>query len=188
MCISNLEFAVQHENPGAAYTLAKSLVKGELVERNVPRAVSLLESLKEDEFYAPMAAYHLGRLQTSDPAAWDMAKGVENLKFASDQGNHFATYALGRIYFFGQGEYHDRELGLTYLRSAADQGNEYATQTLEQIHQQDTKQSAFAALGLLRLFERSLTPTHQRQLKPASDRQQRHKELEKKQAQGMKIE
>ena len=186
--IKHFEQAVKLRNPSAAYMMAKILAKGELTEKNVSRAAALLESLKEDEFYAPLAAYHLGRLQTSEPAVWDVAKGIENLKFASGQGNHFATYALGRIYIFGQGEYRDRELGLKYLRSAAEQGNEYAAQTLEQIRMQDIKQQTSAALGLLRLFERSLASKQQhQQQKPVSDLRQRHKELEKKQAQGMKI-
>lgn len=187
--IANLEFAVQRKNSSAAYMLARILAKGELTEKNVPRAAELLDGLKEDEFYAPLAAYYLGRLQTSDPAVWDVAMGIENLKFASEQGNHFATYALGRIYMFGQGEYRDRELGLKYLRSAADQGNEYAAQTLEQIQMQDVKQQTSAALGLLRMFERSLASKQQhQQQKPVSNLRQRRKELEKKQAQGMKIE
>lgn len=185
--IANLETASGLKNPSAAYMLAKILAKGELTEKSAPRAAELLEGLKEDEFYAPLAAYHLGRLQASDPAVWDVAKGIENLKFASEHGNHFAAYALGRIYIFGQGEYHDRELGLKYLRAAADQGNEYAAQTLEQIQKQEGKMQASAALGLLRLFERSLKTRHERQQKPVSDLRQRRKELEKKQAQGMKI-
>ena len=185
--ISNLELAAQQGNPYASYKLAMILVKGELVTKDVSRAVELLESVKSDEVLGAQAAYQLGRLQTSDPAVWDMAKGIGNLEFASARGNHFATYALGRIYYFGQGEYHDRELGLKYLRSAADQGNEYAAKTLEQIQKQEVKQEAFAVLGLLRIFERSLKPSQQQPQKAISDRLQRHRELEKKQAQGMKL-
>lgn len=186
--ISNLEFAAQRENPYAAYKLARILSTGELVAKDVPRAVELLEGLKGNEAFSAQAAFHLGKLQLSEPAVWNVAQGVENLKFAANKGNHFAAYALGRVYFFGQGEYHDRELGLKYLRSAADQGNEYAAQTLEQVQHQEVKQEVTATLGLLRLFERSLkSKPKQQQQKPFSDLFQRQKELEKKQAQGMKM-
>ena len=185
--IAELEFAAQKENPYAAYKLARILSQGELVAKDAPRAVALLESLKRDENFACQAAYQLGMLRTSDLTVWDMAKGIEDLQFAYAQGSHFAGCALGRIYLYGQGEYHDQELGLEYLRDAAAQGNEYAAQTLEQVKAQEIKQETFAVLGLLRLFERSIKPSHQQQQKPSSDRYQRHKELEKKQAQGMNL-
>ena len=185
--ISNLEFAAERDNPYAAYKLARILSTGELVSKDVPRAVELLKGLKGNEAFTAQAAFHLGKLQLSEPAVWDAAQGVNNLKFAAGKGNHFAAYALGRVYFFGQGEYHDRELGLKYLHSAANQGNEYASKTLEQIQHQEIRQEVFAALGLLRLFERSLKPKHHQQQKLPTDLRQRQKELEKKQAQGMQI-
>ena len=185
--IRHFERASELGNPQAVYTLSKLLIQDEHIPRDIPRAAALLEGLKKDEFYAPMAACRLGRLYTTEQEVWDMAKGVENLKFAAGQGDHFAAYALGRLYLFGQGEYHNRELGMEYLRSAAEQGNEYAAQTLQQLQETEVRQAACAALGLLRLFARAMKPRQQQQQKQVSDRQLHRRELEKKQAQGMKI-
>ena len=185
--ISNLEFAVERDNPYAAYKLARILAAGEPVAKDVPKAVELLEKLKENETLAPLAACLLGKLQTSDPAVLDIAQGMKNLEFAAARGNHFAAYSLGRIYYFGHGDFQDRELGLKYLRDAASQGNEFAAQTLEHIEKLEHHQQAAAALGLLRLFERSMRAKLRQQPKRAPDPHQRRKELEKKQAQGMKM-
>lgn len=189
--ISNLGLAAQQGNPYAAYKLARILSEGTLVAKDAHRAVELLEGLKDNETFGTQAAFHLGKLQISEPEVWDIDQGIVNLKFAAAEGNHFASYTLGRFYYFGQSEYRDRELGLKYLRSAAEQGNEYAVQTLDRIQVQEAKhevkQEVTAVLGLLRLFERSLKSKRQQQQKSPTDLHQLQKEQEKKQAQGMKI-
>lgn len=181
----------EKENPYAAYKLAQLLTKGEMVPRDIPRAVALLEQLKNNEAFTAQAAYQLGKLQTTEPTVLDMRRGIDNLKMASELGDHYATYTLGRIYFFGKGEYRDKELGQHYLHRAAEQGNEFAAQTLEKIQEQGqrmaAKQEVSAALGLMRIFERALRPSTHQQRKQVPNLRQRREELEKKQAQGMKM-
>lgn len=189
--LENLELAVEKENPYAAYKLARILTKGELTPKDIPRAVDLLEHLKENENFMVQASYRLGKILTTEPTVLDMRKGIENLKTASKAGDPFADYALGRIYFFGKGEYRDKELGQHYLHRAAEQGNEFAAQTLEKIQEQGqrmaAKQEVSAALGLMRIFERALRPSTHQQREQVPNLRQRREELEKKQAQGMKM-
>lgn len=158
------------------------------MERDIPRAVELLEGLKENDFYGPLALCRLGLLRTSAPEVWDMARGMDELRLAAGQGNAYAACALGRIYLYGQGEYRNPELGRAYLQRAVELGSEQAAQLLERAQTPHAQPCVGAVLRLLRLFERAVAPHQEQQRKPASDHILRRKEQEKKQAQGMKLQ
>src|SRR5579862_7032168 len=53
----------------------------------------------------------------------DFATAIRLWRPLADQGNADAQYALGVIYYFGQGVPHDCAAAASWFRKAADQGN-----------------------------------------------------------------
>ncbi len=71
------------------------------------------------------AEYNLGVLYLSDKDnIRHCLKGMDYLKIAAEQGNEYAMYQLGKVYFYGNKFISpDRELANQYLTSAANKGH-----------------------------------------------------------------
>ncbi len=65
-------------------------------------------------------------LRKENPDGGDIKKAVEFLEIASDRGNQYAQYMLGRLYLLGKHVSKDKEMAKRYFTLSADQGNKYA--------------------------------------------------------------
>ena len=63
----------------------------------------------------------------------DIKRAVKFLEIASEQGNQFAQYMLGKLYLLGRYVSEDKEMAKEYFTLSAEQGNEYAKYFLENI-------------------------------------------------------
>ena len=119
----------------------------------------------------------------------EMKNTILYFRQAAEDGNSFAEYQLGRIYYFGNGVRVDQEKGLEYLKEAASHGNEYAANLLFTIQQQHTWGVASCTASLIaqlgRIFQEQDQKQNQRQ-RPRMDRKHRREIEEKKQAMGIR--
>ena len=119
----------------------------------------------------------------------EMKNTILYLQQAAEDGNSFAEYQLGRIYYFGNSVRVDREKGLVYLKDSATHGNEYAANLLFTIQQQHTWGVASCTASLIaqlgRIFQEQDQKQSQRQ-RPRMDRKHRREIEEKKQAMGIR--
>ena len=112
--------------------LFKAIHKEFVMLEETERAYRTL--LKAAEEYDSNAAYLLGRFHLTKQSSFETATAVSFLKNASKNGNHFASFQLGKLYYFGN-DYikRDSDVGLDYLHLASEQGSEYASQMLDNI-------------------------------------------------------
>ena len=61
----------------------------------------------------------------------DIKSSVKFLEIASDNGNQFAQYMMGKLYLLGKYVTEDKEMAKKYFNLSAEQGNEYAKFYLE---------------------------------------------------------
>lgn len=118
-----------------------------------------------------------------------IAKTIQKFQKAAENGNSFAEYQLGRIYYFGNGARVDQEKGLEYLKESAAHGNEYAANLLLTIQQQHTWGVASCTASLIAQLGRIFQEQDQKQSqcqRPRMDRKHRREIEEKKQALGIR--
>jgi len=65
-------------------------------------------------------------LKEDNPDEDDINRAVKFLEIASNNGNQFAQYMLGKFYLFGKYVSEDKETAKRYFALSAEQGNEYA--------------------------------------------------------------
>lgn len=70
-------------------------------------------------------------LKEENPDEEDIKRAVKFLEIASDNGNQFAQYMLGKLYLLGKYVSEDKEMAKKYFNLSAEQGNEYAKFFLE---------------------------------------------------------
>ena len=70
-------------------------------------------------------------LKEENPGEEDIKRAVKFLKIASDKGNQFAQYTLGKLYLLGKYMTEDKERAKKYFTLSAEQGNVYAKYFLE---------------------------------------------------------
>lgn len=70
-------------------------------------------------------------LKEENPDEDDIKRAVNFLEIASDNGNQFAQYMLGKLYLLGRYVSEDKEMAKEYFTLSAEQGNEYAKYFLE---------------------------------------------------------
>ncbi len=70
-------------------------------------------------------------LKEENPDEDDIKRAVNFLEIASDNGNQFAQYMLGKLYLLGRYVSEDKEMAKEYFTLSAEQGNEYAKFFLE---------------------------------------------------------
>ena len=66
-----------------------------------------------------------------NPGEENIKRAVKFLEIASDHGNQFAQYILGKLYLLGKYVTEDKEMAKKYFILSAEQGNEYAKFYLE---------------------------------------------------------
>lgn len=95
------------------------------------------------------AAYLMGKICLAEENR-GAERAIRYFRFAAENGNAYAEYQLGRLYFFGKDTERDEERGKAYLRASAAHGKEYAAKLLESIHEQV---NFFAVVAAARLFQ-----------------------------------
>ena len=168
--------------------LGKIFSNGELLPKDIPRAVRYLTSAAErDHEYAQ---YLLGKLYLADEGIpKDANAALYWFTRAADQGNAFAQYQLGKLFLYGREVEQDMEKAISYLTASAGQGNVYAAQLLQSVH---SNQNWSAALGSLRLLQhlariiQNRIEDERKGGKGGIDRKLKRKIDEKKQAHGLK--
>lgn len=116
-------------------------------------------------------------------------KAISCFQKAAEDGNSYAEYQLGKIYYFGTGARPDAEKGLDYLKASADHGNAYAAELLRSIQYQQTRGMVMAANSLLTQLGRLFQDKQQKQEQSQqirTDRKYRREIDEKKQALGIR--
>ena len=185
--VEYLEESAAKGNAFAKYQLGKLQCQGELVPKDIARGLPLLEELAEHS--VTFASYIAGKVYLKEEDWQDIKKAILYFRQAVEDGNSFAEYQLGRIYYFGTGVRADREKGLEYLKEAASHGNEYAANLLQVIQQQHTWGVASCAASLIaqlgRIFQEQDQKQTQRQ-RPRTDRKHRREIEEKKLAMGIR--
>ena len=161
--------------------------KGEEVEQDLKKALEYLEKIARED---RNAAYLAGRICMTE-AERNTDKAIQYFRMASENGNDFAEYQLGKIYLFGMGVKRDKEFALCYLRSSAEKGNVYAAKLIEYADEKEAEKKTYAATGALWLLHDMARMMVQRiepggRLDFAADKKLRKKIEEKKQAHGLK--
>lgn len=70
-------------------------------------------------------------IKEENPDEDDIKRAINFLEIASDSGNQFAQYMLGKLYLLGKYMSEDKETAKIYFTLSAEQGNEYAKFFLE---------------------------------------------------------
>jgi len=97
--------------------------------------------------------YIAGKVYLNEEGWKDVQKAIRCFHMAADDGNSYAEYQLGKIYYFGNGIRADREKGLEYLARSAAHGNVYAENLLRVIRQQHIRGAASLIAQLGRMFQ-----------------------------------
>ena len=180
--VEYLEQAAAKDNAFARYQLGKLFCQGKLVQKDIARGLPLLEELAEAGVTS--AAYIAGKVYLKEEGWQDVQKAIRCFHMAAEDGNSYAEYQLGKIYYFGNGIRVDREKGLEYLNRSAAHGNVYAENLLRVIQQQHIRGAASLIAQLGRIFQEKEQQNRVRHQQP--DRKQRRQIDEKKQAMGIR--
>lgn len=182
-----LERSAEYDHAFAKYQLGKLLCEGEICDKDIARGLKLLEELAGKG--VSIAAYLAGKVYLREKDWQDIKKAISHFKAAAEDGNSYAEYQLGKIYYFGTGVRPNVEKGLDYLKASAAHGNAYAAELLRSIQYQQTRGVVMAANSLLvqlgRLFQEKQQKQEQGQL-IRTDRKYRREIDEKKQALGIR--
>lgn len=109
----------------SCYKLGNLYLKGEIINQDLDKAEKYLLSAEDNEF----TQYALGKLYLQKEK-YDIEKSISYFDKSVDK-NMWASYQLGRLYFFGaDGLEKCREKAMNYLNLSADHGNEYARNLL----------------------------------------------------------
>ena len=185
--IEYIEQSAEKDHTFAKYQLGKLLCEGDACEKDIARGLKLLEELAEKG--VSIAAYLAGKVYLREKDWQNIKKAVLYFQKAAADGNSYAEYQLGKIYYFGTGVRLDAEKGLEYLKASADHGNAYAAELLRSIQYQQTRGVVMAANSLLaqlgRLFQENQQKQEQSQ-RIRTDRKYRREIDEKKQALGIR--
>ena len=181
--VEYLEQAAAKDNAFARYQLGKLFCQGKLVQKDIARGLPLLEELAEAGVAS--AAYIAGKVYLNEEGWKDVQKAIRCFHMAAEDGNSYAEYQLGKIYYFGNGIRVDREKGLEYLAQSAAHGNMYAENLLRVIQQQHIRGAASLIAQLGRMFQEK-EQRQDRVRHQQLDRKQRRQIDEKKQAMGIR--
>ena len=123
--IHYLELAAKSNNPRATIELAECLWKGNGVEKDLSRAVTLLRRVDD-----PNAMYLLSEIYKENI---EYSKAVDCLLHAAERNHVYAQYDLAIAYATGQGTKRDIQEAKKWLRSAASLGHNEARRKLEEV-------------------------------------------------------
>ena len=83
---------------------------------------------------------------------------------SAELGNPAASYALGKIYLFGNGVDRDIDLAQHWLTISAEAGNEYAKALIEHIDRYNLTAAQNAVISMLFSFGRLISDDYNRSL------------------------
>lgn len=128
-------------------------------------------------------------LKEENPNVEDIKRAVKFLEIASEQGNQFAQYMLGKLYLMGKYVSKDKEMAKKYFTLSAEQGNEYAKFYFENMDKFHNPSTCFVVSRMLhhmsKIFEDNI-PFKTSGLGLKVDSKLMRKLREKKVAQGHK--
>ena len=151
--------------------MGKLLYRGEVIQQDIARAIDYLERVAGQK--NPYAAYLAGKIRLTEAEVKDVFWAIRNFEIAAENGNDYAEYQLGKIFYFGNGIRADREKGLD-------------------LHSIRSNRNWSAALGAIRLLHhlsrmiQNQLDGEKREKAGAIDRKLKRKIDEKKQAHGLK--
>lgn len=172
----------------AQYILGKLLYRGEIIPRDLERAVGYLEGAAAQD--NPYAAYLAGKILLTEDSVKDVIRAIRNFEIAAKNGNDFAEYQLGKLYLYGKETERDYSTAVFYLSSAAEHGNRYAEQLLHSIKSGGNWSASLGTIRLMHYLSRMIQNRLEDERKgkgAAVDRKLRKKIAEKKQAHGQKM-
>lgn len=162
---------------------------------NTSEAVKWFKLSCEKENISKYATYSLAKIYLrEDTEYFNVDEAVRLLEKSIELDNDNAMCKLGIMYLYGKHVDKDIERGMELLKAAEERGNEFAKQVIESYGQHDYSYNVLAGLNLFASFTRMFNDNHRGDNRlfikrsPMSDRLTQIKELEKKQAQGMRIE
>lgn len=123
--IKTLEQSAETGDIRAVLELAKILLEGQLVEKNVTQAVVLLKTVDD-----PNALFMLGDIYRTN---FEYTKALDYYRQAAERGHVYAQYSTAIAYAIGQGTKRDIQTAKKWLRSAASLGHSDARQKLEEL-------------------------------------------------------
>ncbi|MHC5064499.1 MAG: tetratricopeptide repeat protein [Planctomycetota bacterium] len=104
-------------DPEATYALGTWHLFGVVVEKNLNRALTLIEE----------AAYEVGRLtEARDKASGDLSEAFKWFRKSAELGYSEAQYAMGRAFEYGEHLPKDAAKAINWYQRAAEQGHEDA--------------------------------------------------------------
>lgn len=127
----------------SCYKLGNLYLKGEIINQDLDKAEKYLLSVKDNEF----TQYELGKIYLQNEK-YDIKKVISYFEKSSDK-NMWASYQLGRLYFFDvDGMKKNKEKAVQYMNLSAEQGNEYAQNLLDNTEQFENEMLANTVLSL----------------------------------------
>lgn len=127
----NLQLGIQYleqaseSNARAAVELAERLWKGDGIEKDIPRSVSLLKRINDEN-----ALYMLGEIYRE---GIDYSNAFECYMKAAERNHVYAQYAVAIAYATGQGISRNMQEAKRWLKSAAVLGHGDARKKLEEL-------------------------------------------------------
>lgn len=109
------------------------------------------------------------------------------LNISAKQGNQFAQYSLGKLYFYDGNVPRDEEKSLSFLSASAAQGNIYAQFLIDHINEYRNPSVLLAATKLMNQLENLFREDYRKATGGSAihiDRKRRRKLQEKKRAHG----
>ena len=115
----------------AEYVLGKLLYRGEVVKRDVEKALGYLEQASTGK--NPNAAYLAGKIRLSEPEFKDLKKALRHFEIAAESGNPFAMYQAGLL-LLREETLKNVAKAVWYFETAAKQGNSAAEYQLGKLY------------------------------------------------------
>lgn len=120
------------EHDDADEMIAEEIDKDDLLMHDT---VVINQELEKTNLNSKSSLFYYGKakviLKEGNPDEDDIKRAVNFLEIASDNGNQFAQYMLGKLYLLGRYVSEDKEMAKEYFTLSAEQGNEYAKYFLE---------------------------------------------------------
>ena len=170
----------------SCYKLGNLYLKGEIVLQDLDKAEKYLLSAENNEF----TQYALGNLYLQKEK-YDIEKAVSYFEKSADK-NMWASYQLGRLYFFGADDLEKcREKAMHYLNSSAEQGNKYAQNLLNNLEKFENEMLADTVFNLFVNLSRCIEDDYnrsQKNMRSVADSRLRRMIRKKKEELGIKEE
>lgn len=117
------------------------IVEGEEIDTEdlfIHDVVVISEDVDKADINLKSSFFYYGKakeiFKEEKPDEDDAKRAVKFLEMASEQGNQFAQYMLGKLYLLGRYVSEDKEMAKEYFTLSGEQGNEYAKYFLENMN------------------------------------------------------